>query len=125
MATDSSSGTLPSSRRLTMDSSSSIARSNGRRLTSRWLLSAMMIPAVVARLYIYVCRTCRVGHKGVDGIAREDGRQRPDALRGLWCAPLQFRAWRSPLHQRGDVGGGGIREPVEVVAAFEHRYDTA
>jgi hypothetical protein len=23
-------------------------------------------------------------HQGVYGIAREDGRQRPDALRGLW-----------------------------------------
>src|SRR5271166_5413325 len=31
----------------------------------------------------------------------------------------------SPLHQSGDVGGGRIREPVEVIAAFEHRYDTA
>src|SRR5215510_15389516 len=42
MATDSSSGTLPSSRRLTIDSSSSIARSNGIFLTSA-LFSAMSL----------------------------------------------------------------------------------
>ena len=32
-------------------------------------------------------------------------------------------ASESPLHQRGDVGGGGIGKPVEVIAAFEHRDD--
>src|ERR1700730_839188 len=44
MVTDSSSGTLPSSSRLTMVSSSSIARSNGSRVTSEWGSSAMVIP---------------------------------------------------------------------------------
>src|SRR5215468_1588333 len=43
MATDSSSGTLPSSSRLTIDSSSSIARSKGRPLTSMLLFSAMLV----------------------------------------------------------------------------------
>src|SRR6516165_9578746 len=43
MATDSSSGTLPSSSRLTIDSSSSIARSKGRPLTSMLLFSAMLM----------------------------------------------------------------------------------
>src|SRR5262245_35220859 len=42
MATDSSSGTLPSSRRLTIDSSSSIARSKGIFLTSA-LFSAISL----------------------------------------------------------------------------------
>src|SRR6516162_5341595 len=41
MATDSSSGTLPSSRRLTIDSSSSIARSNGNRATSTLFFCAI------------------------------------------------------------------------------------
>src|ERR1700704_6279742 len=46
MATDSSSGTLPSSRRLTIDSSSSIARSKLSVLTSTWVFSAILrVPA--------------------------------------------------------------------------------
>src|SRR4026208_140979 len=46
MATDSSSGTLPSSRRLTIDSSSSMARSKGIFLTSL-LFSAISLSGVV------------------------------------------------------------------------------
>src|SRR5467141_2149380 len=42
MATDSSSGTLPSSSRLTIDSSSSIARSKLSFLTSSWVFSAIL-----------------------------------------------------------------------------------
>src|SRR5438067_11295824 len=42
MRTDSSSGTRPSSSRLTIDSSSSIARSKGRRLTSEFALLSVM-----------------------------------------------------------------------------------
>src|SRR4051812_468153 len=50
MATDSSSGTLPSSRRLTIDSSSSIARSKLSVLTSTWLVSAILrVPAAPFR----------------------------------------------------------------------------
>src|SRR6266704_5651142 len=41
MVTDSSSGTLPSSSRLTIDSSSSIARSKLSFLTSTWVFSAI------------------------------------------------------------------------------------
>ena len=37
----------------------------------------------------------------------------------------QFDAARLTLHQRADVGGRGIGEPFEVVAAFEHRYHAA
>src|SRR4029078_6271021 len=46
MATDSSSGTLPSSRRLTIDSSSSVARSKSIFLTSL-LFSAISLSGVV------------------------------------------------------------------------------
>src|ERR1700716_3185684 len=42
MATDSSSGTLPSSSRLTIVSSSSIARSKESFLTSSWVFSAIL-----------------------------------------------------------------------------------
>src|ERR1700709_1967399 len=46
MVTDSSSGTLPSSRRLTIDSSSSIARSKLSVLMSTWVFSAILrVPA--------------------------------------------------------------------------------
>src|SRR5206468_6361242 len=43
MATDSSSGTLPSSSRLTIDSSSSSARSKLSFLTSSWVFSAILL----------------------------------------------------------------------------------
>src|SRR5260370_6643715 len=43
MATDSSSGTLPSSSRFTIDSSSSIARSKLSFLTSTWVFSAILL----------------------------------------------------------------------------------
>src|ERR1700723_4495832 len=43
MATDSSSGPLPSSSRLTIDSSSSSARSKLSFLTSAWAISAILI----------------------------------------------------------------------------------
>src|SRR4029453_7743098 len=43
MATDSSSGTLPSSSRFTIDSSSSIARSKLSFLTSSWVFSVILL----------------------------------------------------------------------------------
>src|SRR6478672_4123728 len=90
MATDSSSGTLPSSRRLTIDSSSSIARSKGIFLTST-LFSAISLS--VRRLLVVRCD--------------EDS---PDSL---------------SVHQGGNVRRDRSRKPLQIIATFEERYDTA
>src|SRR5260221_4934753 len=62
MATDSSSGTLPSSSRFTIDSSSSIARSKLSFLTSTWVFSAMLLsrmrPVAGADLSVLVRAYC-------------------------------------------------------------------
>src|SRR5262245_14083179 len=91
MATDSSSGTLPSSSRLTIDSSSSIARSNGI-----WPISLLSLLAMV-----------------------RDGR--------LDCAKRKSGRRSFPLraHQRGDVGGDGIAERLQIITAFQQRNDAA
>src|SRR6187551_1854899 len=89
MATDSSSGTLPSSRRLTIDSSSSIARSKGIFLTST-LFSAISLS--VRRLLV----PC--------------GEDSSDSL---------------SVHQGGNVCRDRSRKPLQIIATFEERYDTA
>src|SRR5258705_11388088 len=65
MATDSSSGTLPSSSRFTIDSSSSIARSKLSFLTSTWVFSAMLLsrmrPVAGADLSVLVRAYCGGG----------------------------------------------------------------
>src|SRR6266550_5372683 len=62
MATDSSSGTLPSSSRFTIDSSSSIARSKLSFLTSSWVFSAILLsrmrPVAGADLSVFVRAYC-------------------------------------------------------------------
>src|SRR6266403_881346 len=62
MATDSSSGTLPSSSRFTIDSSSSIARSKLSFLTSIWVFSAMLLsrmrPVAGAELSVLMRTYC-------------------------------------------------------------------
>src|SRR5437763_6853402 len=62
MATDSSSGTLPSSSRFTIDSSSSIARSKLSFLTSSWVCSAILLsrmrPVAGADLSVFVRAYC-------------------------------------------------------------------
>src|SRR3954453_17403271 len=78
MATDSSSGTFPSSSRLTIDSSSSIARSNGR--LERSGLSAMMIPVQPLSLIASRAGTSEQGnsalhqraHMGGDRVGQAD-----------------------------------------------------
>src|SRR5271156_5684380 len=96
MATDSSSGTLPSSSRLTIDSSSSSARSKESFLTSIWVVSAIsrsrmrLIPGADSN-------ECLRAHCGGN----------------------------SRSHQRADVGGNGFLEPLKVVAAFQHRDNSA
>src|ERR1700712_406177 len=96
MATDSSSGTLPSSRRLTIDSSSSIARSKLSVLTSRWVFSAILrVPA-----------------------APFTGADSRIFLR-TYCGG------NSRAHQRGDMGCDRLFQALQVVTAFEHRHHAA
>src|SRR5258706_16335062 len=65
MATDSSRGTLPSSSRFTIDSSSSIARSKLSFLTSIWVFSAMLLsrmrPVAGADLSVFMRAYCGGG----------------------------------------------------------------
>src|SRR6266446_1685400 len=96
MATDSSSGTLPSSSRLTIDSSSSIARSKESFLTSVWVFSAIS------------------GSR----VRQSPGAESNEFLRAH-CGG------NSRSHQRGDMGCHRLLEPLKVVAAFEHRDNSA
>src|SRR3954465_15138464 len=94
MATDSSSGTLPSSRRLTMDSSSSMARSKLSVLTSTWVFSAILrFPAA------------------------PPWRQTQGLVLPAYCGR------NSGAHQRRDVGRDRVLQSLQIVAAFEHRDD--
>src|SRR3984957_17354864 len=92
MATDSSSGTLPSSSRLTIDSSSSIARSKLSFLTSTVVFSAIL------RSQIAVFR------------------RRLKVLVRAHCGG------NSPAHQCADMGRDRLLEALQVVAALQHRY---
>src|SRR6478735_3014553 len=94
MATDSSSGTLPSSSRLTIDSSSSIARSKGIFFTSA-LLSAI---STVRRFGWAHPMPSHGGEDSADFLA---------------------------AHQRGDMGGDGARQALQIIAAFEQRDDAS
>src|ERR1043166_8764672 len=96
MGTDSSSGTLPSSSRLTIDSSSSIARSKVSFLTSTWLFSAICgfpkrrpWPSAESREVLAYC--------GGDLAA----------------------------HQCRDMGFDRFLQSLQVVAAFQHGDHTA
>src|SRR5882672_5010114 len=95
MATDSSSGTLPSSRRLTIDSSSSIASSKLSVLTSTWVFSAILLvpdaPSTGANSMIFLRAYCG----------------------GNSCA-----------HQCGDVGCDRLFQALQVITAFEHRNNS-
>src|ERR1700692_3352404 len=96
MATDSSSGTLPSSSRLTIDSSSSSARSKLSFLTSGWVFSAIMFS--------------RMRHAS--------GAESKTAMRA-YCGAI------SRAHQCGDMGGDRLLQALQIVAAFQHRYQPA
>src|SRR6478752_2174465 len=91
MATDSSSGTLPSSSRLTIDSSSSIARSKLSFLTSAWVFSAISVPGCVpydAHSKISMRRHC---------------------------------GGNSRAHQCGDMRGHRLFQSFQIIPALEHR----
>src|SRR5580692_9503417 len=105
MATDSSSGTLPSSSRLTIDSNSSIARSNGSCAMS--LLAFCAIPGSPTLLpTVAWIAPCAIR----------------DSFPGFRCAQSGLRL---PLHQRRDVGGDRIAQRAEIIAALEQRHDAA
>src|ERR1700684_863346 len=95
MATDSSSGTLPSSSRLTIDSSSSIARSKLSFLTSVWVFSAILLSRCAVR-----------GHQ-TQGMMR------------AYCGG-NLRA-----HQRGDMGCDRLFQALQIIAALEHRDNSS
>src|SRR5882762_4868455 len=98
IATDSSSGTLPSSSRLTIDSSSSIAFSKESFLTSAWLVSAMLVFRMIATQGQALIKMLPFSRAGFDP---------------------------SSPHQRRHMGGDRLRKSFEVVAALEHRDDPA
>src|SRR5882762_6359315 len=93
IATDSSSGTLPSSSRLTIDSSSSIARSKLSFLTSTWVFSAISFSRVRSQIL------------SAESI---------EVLR-VYCGE------DLAAHQCGDMGCDRLFQPLEVVAALQHR----
>src|ERR1700730_10423621 len=121
MVTDSSSGTLPSSSRLTIVSSSSIARSKGSRVTSEWGSSAMVIPVrprCSRTLYIWA----RVGvgkaaHPQLFRVGKTVHAPCPggSATSDGFAHPTAPRFSGSPLHQGGDVDGNGVGEGRKVV----------
>src|SRR5580704_14511331 len=109
MAIDSSSGTLPSSSRLTIDSSSAIARSNGICSISPFSLLSFCAIAESPEWN----NVARIAPRAIRGIPLPDSRSLIRASRKL-----------SP-HQCQHVGGGGIAQGLQVVAAFEQRHDAS
>src|SRR3984885_6940025 len=95
MVTDSSSGTLPSSSRLTIVSSSSSARSKLSFLTSIWVFSAILL-----------------------------SRMRPfgnaDSNVSMWA----YCGGNSRAHQCGDVCCDRLFQALQIVAALQHRDDS-
>src|SRR3981081_2551117 len=93
MAPVSSSGPFPSSRRLTIDSSSSIARSKLSVLTSTWVFSAIL--RVLTALFI-----------GAD----------------LKVFLRAYCGGNSRAHQCRDVGRDRLFQALQVVTAFKHGH---
>src|SRR5205823_7314606 len=96
MATDSSSGTLPSSSRFTIDSSSSIARSKESFLTSTWVFSAI-----------------------------SSSRMRPVRAQNQTTILRAYCGGDLRAHQCGDMGRNRLFQALQVVAALEHRDKAA
>src|SRR5882724_703975 len=99
MATDSSSGTLPSSSRLTINSSSSIARSKLNFLTSTKVFSVILSSCV---------------HPLADATKRHH--------RGRIVAGS--RALKSGADQCGDVRRDRFLQALQIIAALEHRNNS-
>src|SRR5262245_16471150 len=100
MATDSSSGTLPSSSRFTIDSSSSIARSKGMVATSVSEVAAILDPgnAVVPDR---ACRRCSAPHQSGDMSRRRSGE-----------APQVIPAFEHGYHPSGGGAAGDLHDPA-------------
>src|ERR1035437_3963841 len=96
MATDSSSGTLPSSSRFTIDSSSSIARSKLSFLTSTWVFSAILLSQM---------------------------RRFADADSKIFLRA--YCGGKSRAHQCGDVRRDRLLQALQIIAALEHRDNSA
>src|SRR5712691_4492535 len=92
MATDSSSGTLPSSSRFTIDSSSSIARSKLSFLTSTWVFSAILL-----------------------------SRMRPVAGEDLSLFVRAYCGGDSRAHQCRDMRRHRLFQALQIIAALENR----
>src|SRR5215471_9923374 len=97
MATDSSSGTLPSSSRLTIDSSSSIARSKLSCWSSTWLFSAILAFPWTTRASAQILRS--------------------SLLTGLWRGPVALLRAR----QSTDMGRDRFLQALQIITALEHR----
>src|ERR1700733_9333247 len=102
MATDSSSGTLPSSSRLTIDSSSSIARSKLSFLTSAWVFSA-------------ICAVPDAPFAGADS----------KIFMRAYCGEMCCYEETSRAHQCGDMGRDRFFEALQIIATLEHRDNSA
>src|SRR5665213_601797 len=98
MATDSSSGTLPSSSRLTIDSSSSIARSKLSFLTSSWVFSAIVLSRMRART-----------RRGADSK----------------ICMRRYCGGNSRAHQCSDMGRDRLLQALQIIAALEHRDNSS
>src|ERR1700674_1746444 len=96
MATDSSSGTLPPSSRVTMVSSSSIAASKLSFLTSTWVFSAISL-----------------------------SRDAPFAGADSETILRRYCGGHSPAHQCRDVCRSRLLEALQVIAAPKHRDNSA
>src|SRR6476659_397955 len=95
MATDSSSGTLPSSSRFTIDSSSSLARSQISFLTSTWVFSAMLL-----------------------------SRMRPVAGADLSVLVRAYCGGDSCPHQCREMCGNRLLQTLKIIAALENLYNS-
>src|SRR5712671_1126253 len=117
ISTDSSSGTLPSSSRLTIDSSSSIARSKLSFLTSSWVFSAIL--------------RSRMRRSDPDPISLFEhdlfGKPVPTFPDHAFPSAESIEVLRAycggdlAAHQCADMGCDRLFQPLQVVAALQHR----
>src|SRR3954451_23625797 len=100
MATDSSNGTLPSSNRLTIVSSSSSARSKLSVLTSGWVFSAI--------LFSHMRR-----------FAGEHLKDMYPIFMPAYCVG------NSRAHQCADVCRDRLLQTLQIIAALKHRHNSS
>src|ERR1700757_3888325 len=119
MVTDSSKGTLPSSSRLTIVSSSSIARSKLSFLTSTWVFSAIFRSRMRSLQLEHDLRANAFASGGLPGPDHAlPGAESSEFLRA-YCGGV------SRAHQCGDMRGNRLFQSLQVVAALQHRHNPA